>query len=89
MIVFEAPEIPEHDLILEPENRITRGSGTESVDPLEGWISIGEPVSVPLTIESVSDDKDLVHFLKSKDAEDFKFHLVHLVYTAVTLQYLV
>ena len=78
MIVFEAPEIPEHDLILEPENRITRGSGTESVDPLEGWVSIGEPVPVPLTIDSVSEDKDLVNFLKSENAEHFKFHRVHL-----------
>jgi hypothetical protein len=80
MATMEMPETPFHDLVLEPERRTTRGGNPVSDHRLEGWMSLGEPVSIPITSESVGDDEELRQVVEA-EAEKFKYHLVYLACT--------
>lgn len=80
MVSFDLPEPTWHELALEPETVTTKGAPSAPAERLEGWISLGQPVSVPVTLESVADDAELRQFLTAHRAE-FKFYLVHLACT--------
>lgn len=78
MLTIELPEMQGdtwRDLALEPEVRATKGGKQAPAERLEGWVSLGEPVVLPLTPERLADDPALRDFVAR---EEFAFCLVHL-----------
>lgn len=79
MIAFEAPQLHQNDLILEQMDRQKKKSlKTQAIDKLEGWISLGEPISIPITPSFVKEDKELQAYINSGEARDFKFNIIYL-----------
>lgn len=65
---------------LEPKEVHVRGPGGAAVlEPLEGPVSIGGPITVPLTKERAADDPDLQAFFEQDTAH--RYDLVHLAGT--------
>jgi hypothetical protein len=83
MITMELPEkITWHETVLEPdESRITKGVDVAGAGQLKGWVSLGEPVIFPITLDEVpEDDPDLRQFLAANGAT-YNFYMVHLACT--------
>jgi hypothetical protein len=65
-----------------PDVRKVMGEETESPPQLKGWISLGQPVAVPLTVAQFGNDPAIRQFLEtSPDAMNYRFHLVTLACT--------
>ena len=83
MITLELPPITTwHEPILKPdESRITKALNMAELDQLTGWISLGEPIVLPITSKLVpEDDMALRQFLELNDAS-YKFFLIQLACT--------
>jgi hypothetical protein len=72
------PKLPWQDLILEPASPATRATRLE-VRHLTSDVSLGGPISIPITPADLTDD-DALAFITAR-AGDFSFHLVHLACT--------
>lgn len=77
MLTFDIPEPDWQSAALAPEDRSTKGSGPPPSERLRGWVALGEPVAIPLTLARVGADDDLRHFIEEAGATH-AFHLVHL-----------
>jgi hypothetical protein len=71
-----------HEPVLKPDtSHITKELGFGEAGQLSGWISLGEPITLPISLDKVrDDDKDLRQFLELNGG-NFKFYLVHLACT--------
>jgi hypothetical protein len=80
----ELPELPERPVALALEERALRGDrGNQGTNPevtLEGRVSVGGPVAVPVTPGYVADDRDLRAFVE-QEARKARYHLVHFAMT--------
>ncbi|WP_405923583.1 hypothetical protein [Streptomyces sp. NBC_00035] len=78
MIEFTFPELPEESLSLSLD-RTGRSSGdpVPTGPPLEGRVSLGGPLAVPVTSAYTADDKDLAAFVEQEAARAV-YHVVHL-----------
>lgn len=70
---IEVPELTEAAGLLMPDDRVTRG--TDRPDPVRGAVSLGVPVTQPITAELAGADAALRALL---DDRAWAFHLVHL-----------
>jgi hypothetical protein len=77
MIEFALPTAAPREMTLEP--RVERAG--VPVAPLPRRISIGGPLAVPLDVERLADDDDLVTFVERETTADF--FLVHLAATFI------
>ncbi len=82
MIGLPCPDLPEQSLTLgsiDPD-RGDRGAEGGSLPPLQGRVSIGGPLALPITDDLVAGDPQARAFL-AKEGEQASFHLVHLSVT--------
>ncbi len=83
MLTLELPPIETwHEPVLKPDqSHVTKGLGIGESNQLNGWISLGEPVALPIGVDQAREDnKDLRRFLELNGGQ-FKFYLVHLACT--------
>ena len=83
MLTLELPPIETwHEPVLQPDrSRVTKALAFDAPSPLSGWISLGEPIVLPITVDQVhKDDKELRQFLEL-NGDRFKFYLVHMACT--------
>lgn len=78
MIEFAFPELPGEPLSL-PLDRTGRSPGgpVPAGPPLDGRVSLGGPLAVPVTSAYAADDKDLAAFVEQEAARAV-YHVVHL-----------
>jgi hypothetical protein len=80
MIDIPFPRLPERPLGLSPDRSGRSGEPAPPGPPLEGRITLGGPLSVPVTGAYAAQDPDLVAFL-DQEAAHRVYHLVHLAVT--------
>jgi hypothetical protein len=76
-LALDTPEF--HTLTLEPRVERGRHSSRGALEPLVGPVSIGGPVTVPLTKDAAKDDPELQAFLEGEKSH--RYDLVHLAAT--------
>lgn len=79
MIEIELPDLEWQGVVLRPEQRQTKDVRIKDgrSDDITGYSSLGQPVSMKLTPERVSDDQALVGFMEER-AGVSDFYLIHL-----------
>lgn len=79
---IEPLDLPDEPVLLYPEQRVVRGRKPAPADalPLEGRVSLGRPLAIPLTPEAAGDDASLRSFIET-EAGAARYALVYLACT--------
>jgi hypothetical protein len=79
MIELSLPTLPERELTLESDDPSRDGSdsGAPGLPPLEGRVTLGGPLALPLTPDQITDDPVLRAYVEQEAAHSV-YHLVHL-----------